>query len=64
MAALAFDVNVALAGLAAEAKAVRKAGEGHGPISSRADAMGTLERARAQVIEMEEEREKRRSITS
>lgn len=58
MGTLAFDVNVAMSGYAAEAKAARDAGSG-GKINSRSDALRSLERASAQVYEMEEERRKR-----
>lgn len=45
-------------GYASEAKAMRDAKSG-GKINSRSDAINSLERASAQVYEMEEERRKR-----
>ena len=59
MAALAFDINVAISGYITETKAMQNAGKKKGRIGSRSDALGALDRASAQVYEMEEERKKR-----
>ena len=59
MEALVFDVNVAMHGYASEAIALQESQSNTGQISSRADAMKALERARAQVFEMEQERKRR-----
>ena len=55
---LSFDVNVALLGYAAEAESERKSHEGN-RIATRADAESVIDRGRADVYEMEEERKKR-----
>lgn len=53
--ALAFDMNVMLLGMAAEARAMARAGEdrGGGPIRSRRDAEALAERAKREIAEME-----------
>lgn len=50
---LLFDMNVMFVGQATEYKANQAARGGHGPVNSRADALGTLERARQQADEMD-----------
>lgn len=57
---LSFDVNVAIMGYATEAEAIKKAEHPPGQVSNRSEAISVIERARADVIEMEEEREKRK----
>ena len=53
--ALAFDLNVMLLGLLAEARAAEQAHQGRsiGPIRSRRDAVALAERAKREVAEME-----------
>ena len=55
---LSFDVSIALAGYATETEGMKKGKEGN-RITTRADAESVIERGRADVYEMEEERRKR-----
>lgn len=60
---LSFDVNVALRGGYAEIVAQKEASEkiiNKGQVTNRQQALAVIHKARADVIEMEEEREKRR----
>lgn len=63
MERLSFDVNVALRGGYAEVVAQREASKKMtgGQVTNRQQALDVIRRARADVIEMEAEREKRKS---
>lgn len=56
---LSFNLNVALKGMMAEIEANQKDRLPKGRISSRSDARALMDRAKADVIQMEDERRKR-----
>jgi hypothetical protein len=59
MARISFDIAVAMHGYATESKEVRKAEGGQGQISTRNDALRAIDKARADVFDMENERKRR-----